>query len=163
MKTLVIVQTKFEDTELITTLNILNRNDVDYYLWSPEGKTAVKANREAIVETNVELPNLDEFNSLFIPGGPAVNELINNSKVLEIVKDFYNKNKIVSAICAAPTILLKTGILENHKYTCYPGMGESNNKLENENFVVDKNIVTGKDYEATKDFAFKLVDKIKNS
>lgn len=162
MKTLVIVQSKFEDTELITTLNILDRNNISYYLWSPEGKDTVKGNRVAIVETNATLPSLNEFNSLFIPGGPAVNELIKNNKVIEIVNEFYKSNKVVSAICAAPTILLESGIMNDHKYTCYPGMGETKNKLDKD-VHVDKNIVTGKDYEATKDFAFSLVDKIKNS
>lgn len=162
MKKIIIpVQTKYEDTELITTLNVLDRNEIKFYLWSPEGEVQVKGNRVAIVDTHEELPHdMETFDGIFFPGGPAVNDLVNYDEILHMAKKFNDDKKIVAAICAGPEVLEKAGILENVKYTAYPGHCEGSNKT-NDSVTVDGNIITGRDYESTIEFANKLVELIK--
>ncbi|NQZ65963.1 MAG: DJ-1/PfpI family protein [Mycoplasmatales bacterium] len=158
---LVPVQTGYEETELITTLNILFRNKINYTLWSVEGLDTVKSSHEAFVKTKQFFPAEKHFDAIFIPGGPAVKDLLEYDEIIHLVKKFNEENKIIASICAGPEVLLKAGVLEGKKYTAHPEFANGENKLE-KTVVANKNIVSGKDYEATVEFANKLVQELNN-
>lgn len=159
-KVLVTVQTGFEDTEMITTLNVLSRNEIEFYLWSLEGKEEVTGKIGTYVSTHMMLPNtLDDFDALFIPGGPAVEDLINYDEVLHMVNTFNEEDKVIGAICAAPAILVKAGIMEDTKFTAHPKVEEHQN-LQTTDVFVDKKIVTGKNFRSTLEFADKFAETI---
>ena len=158
---LVPVHTGFEETELITTLNILNRNKIEYFLWSIEGLETVNSSHEAIIETSSVFPTNKEFDGIFFHGGPAVNDMVNYDEIIHLAKTYFENGKIVSAICAAPLILNKAGILENKRYTAHHSTGIKNNTCNE--IEVHENIITGRDYSITQLFAETLVMKIKNN
>lgn len=58
--------------------------------------------------------NLDEVEGLIIPGGWLASL---SHKLIEIIKTLNDDRKLIAAICAAPWILAKAGILEGVKYT----------------------------------------------
>ena len=60
----------------------------------------------------------------FSPGGPHYQKLEQNEYVMSILKYFMEHNKIVAAICAAPTILGRQGYLKDRNYTCFTSMNE---------------------------------------
>ena len=64
-------------------------------------------------ETIVNL-DLDEGEGLIIPGGWLENL---TDELIELVRKLNDDNKLIAAICAAPWILAKAGILEDIKYT----------------------------------------------
>ena len=67
-----------------------------------------------------------------------------------------------AAICAAPMVLGKLGILNGYKATCYPGFEEylEGAQYVDEPVVSDRNIITGRGPGAAMDFAFKIVDEL---
>ena len=162
-KVLVLVQNGFEDTEMITTLNILKRSNIEYYLWSLEGLSEVSGKIGSYVETHLGLPQtLDEFNALFIPGGPAVDDLINYDEVIHLAKAFEEEGKVIGAICAAPSILVKAQVLEDRKFTAHPKVEDHKNLQRDKKVVVDRDIVTGQDFRSTPDFADAFVKAIES-
>lgn len=65
------------------------------------------------------------FDAVFLPGGMGgALAMYNSVAVVEFVREMERSGKIVSAICAAPIVLAKAGILEGKKFTMYPGLGE---------------------------------------
>ena len=66
---------------------------------------------------NVEL---DGFDAILFVGGPGVYDYFEDKTVLGLAKQFHKAGKIVSAICAAPTILANAGLLKGVKATCFP-------------------------------------------
>lgn len=158
MKIIVIAADGFEDVEMITTLDILSRGNIDYDIASIQNKQYVKGKFNAIVEAlNFEGLNQNSYDGIFIPGGPGHEIILEDIRIKKWVQDFNNANKVVAAICAAPTILYEAGILAKRSYTSYPGfaMGPGNTGKD---VVIDKNIITGKDFEVTHEFANKLVE-----
>lgn len=156
-KLLIPVHTGFEETELITTLNVLKRNKVEYILWSIEGLTQVKSSHEAIVKTHPEFPANQKFNGVFFHGGTK--EIVDYDEVIHIAKTFYEEDKFVAAICAAPLILAKAGILEGKIFTAHESTRlEKNTHKEVE---IDGKLITGKDYRATLIFAETFVSELK--
>ena len=66
--------------------------------------------------------NPAEFDALIIPGGRAPEYLRLNPRVIEIVRDFFQKNKPVAAICHGPQILAAADVLKGKKATAYPAV-----------------------------------------
>ena len=61
-----------------------------------------------------------EFDALVIPGGRAPEYLRLNDALLTIVKDFFQANKPVAAICHGAQILAAAGVLKGRECSCYP-------------------------------------------
>ncbi len=156
-KILIPVHTGYEETELIATLDVLSRNKVDYILWSVEGLDTVKSSHEALVKTKILFPAEVKFDAIFIPGGST--DLLDYDEILHLVQKFDEEEKVVAAICAGPAVLEKAGVLEGKTYTAHPGYVEGPNKL-NKDIVVDGNIITARDFEATINFAKTLIEEL---
>ncbi|MDR2353556.1 MAG: DJ-1/PfpI family protein [Deltaproteobacteria bacterium] len=95
--------------------------------------------------------NPGDFDALVIPGGRAPEYLRLNPKVIEIVKDFFNKNKPIASLCHGPQILVSAGVLKNRSCMAYPAVGpdvvDAGGKLipANDSFSnshIDGNLVT---------------------
>ena len=66
--------------------------------------------------------DLSDAEMLILPGGmPGTVNLEANEKLMALVKSHGEAGKAVAAICAAPRILGKLGLLKGKKATCYPG------------------------------------------
>jgi len=65
--------------------------------------------------------DLDEttYDALVIPGGRAPEYLRLNSRVLEIVKHFFDANKPVASNCHGPQVLVAAGVLQGRSCTAY--------------------------------------------
>ena len=60
---------------------------------------------------------------MVLPGGwDGTYALAENARVIELLQEF-KANKVVGAMCAAPYVLKKAGVLGSN-YTCYPGAKE---------------------------------------
>lgn len=63
----------------------------------------------------------DNYDGIVFIGGPGVDAYFSNDKALELANKFFNANKTVGAICWAPVILAKAGILSRRKTTGWDG------------------------------------------
>ena len=124
MKVLILYADGFEDVEALATRDVLVRAKIDVMdVKVNESEQLVTSSHKVSISgfKSIKNINVDEFNAIILPGGSrGVNNLLNSNEVIELVKEFHNKNKLVCAICAAPMVLDKAGILDNKKYTCYP-------------------------------------------
>jgi 4-methyl-5(b-hydroxyethyl)-thiazole monophosphate biosynthesis len=70
----------------------------------------------------------------------------------------------VAAICAGPRVLSKIGVLDGKKAVCYPGMEDqmTGNMSQKSSTVVDGKVVTGRAAGASLDFAFTLLELLKD-
>ena len=79
---------------------------------------------------------------------------------LEIIKEYDAAGKYICAMCAAPVVLEKAGLLEGRKFTAYMGYDKkikAGTFLEDK-IVVDGNLVTSRGPATAYAFAYKLVD-----
>lgn len=102
---------------------------------------------------------------LIIPGGKAVFETHLNSNITKhCIKLFYQKQKLIATICAAPLILDAVGILKGKEYVCFPSCETNIDGIykENERVVVSDHIITSKAAGTTFDFAFAIIKYLAN-
>ncbi|WP_058485454.1 DJ-1 family glyoxalase III [Defluviitalea phaphyphila] len=155
----------FEEIEALATVDILRRAEISVFTVSIINDLKVKGKNGVEVKADILFENLDlqGADMLILPGGPGVSLLHKHEELKNLIKEYNNAGKWIAAICAAPTVLGKLGILEGKKATCYPGC-EADLKgalLQNEEVVLDGNIITSKGPGTTFSFAFKIIEVLK--
>jgi 4-methyl-5(b-hydroxyethyl)-thiazole monophosphate biosynthesis len=163
-KAVVILMNGFEEIEAFSVIDILRRGGVDVVTVTPGGDK-VNGAHDIITLVDKDLADIvsDEFDALILPGGqPGTNNLKANPRVIELVREFYKTGKIVSAICAAPSVLAVAGILDNKRATSYPGSldGFDNVQKLDDLVVIDGNIITSRGPATAPLFAFVLLERL---
>ena len=115
----------FEETEALAVLDILRRGDLEVKTVGITGKTVTGAHGIR-VEADL-LPH--EANTapelLVLPGGmPGTANLDASPEVDRLLSLTLSSGGRVGAICAAPSILGKRGLLRGCEAVCYPGFEE---------------------------------------
>ena len=108
--------------------------------------------------------NEDQFDAIMFVGGLGVERYFADESAIGLAKQFYQDKRIVSAICWAPVILAKAGIVSGKRVT---GSSDSENDLvaAGGNYTgaeveIDSNIITGNGPEASEKFAQTVTDAI---
>jgi protein deglycase len=114
-----------EELESVTLIDILRRGGLTVVTASLDGKP-VKASRGVVLvaDTTLETAMTDAgFDMVVVPGGMGGSTaLAKHAGFVAYVRDMYEAGKYVGAICAAPIILGKAGLLDGHAFTAYPGV-----------------------------------------
>lgn len=74
---------------------------------------------EASIEKEVKDLNLDEFDAVVFIGGGGALENLDNEFSYRVAVDAVSKDIVLAAICIAPVILAKAGVLEGKKATVW--------------------------------------------
>jgi 4-methyl-5(b-hydroxyethyl)-thiazole monophosphate biosynthesis len=154
----------FEEIEALTPVDVFRRAGLPVLTVSVSDMHTVTGSHNIIVTADTTLSELDRENieMIILPGGmPGASNLDKNLSLDKLIIDFANKSKPISAICAAPMVLGKRGILKGKRATCYPGFEQY---LEGANYTsslveIDGNIITGKGPGAAFDFSYIIAEK----
>lgn len=137
-----------EELELIAVVDVLRRGGVGADLISISGEMPVSAHGIRIQsDLLIDEVRMDQYDAIYIPGGgKGAEHLADHSGVLEAIRLFHAESKLVSAICAGPTVLEKAGILKGHTGTSYPGFEDqlSFELYQEELVVVSDRVVTSR-------------------
>ena len=161
MKTAAVFLTDgFEETEALTTVDILRRGGVVVTTASLTGRQEVISKNKIHVKADsmFEAVKDEKFDIIILPGGTL--EIANHEGLQELIKKYHAEGKSIAAICAAPAALGKAGVLAGKTAVCYPGL-ESHLKGANigKNIVeTDGNITTAKGPAVTPFFALKVLE-----
>lgn len=138
--------------------NIFITSD-DHYFCSGSNGMKVKS------DTSFYNINTKNFAALILIGGKGSKEYWDNEKLHNIIRNFNDAKKIIGAICSAPVILAKAGILQNISTTCYY---EDKNELINLGInyqdravIVENNIVTSNGSQSAAQFTEAVLHLIK--
>ena len=153
----------FEEMEALVPADLMRRAGLDVALVSPDGEL-VPGGHNIAVRADMALSevSIDDMQLLMLPGGGVgVANLGNDSRVEALVRQAAASGKQLAAICAAPSLLSKWGLLENRRAVCYPTWADKipdARFLPGEKLAQDGNIITGQAAGASFDFGLKLVE-----
>jgi 4-methyl-5(b-hydroxyethyl)-thiazole monophosphate biosynthesis len=156
----------FEETEAVATVDALRRAGCTVDLVSMNDTQKVTGSHNiTLMADRTWNPDLRDYDLLFLPGGqPGTNNLAADPRVIGMVRAFFDQGKWVSAICAAPAVFAKAGILKNKKVTSYPTQHQAEifkDAIYLEDVVViDENIITSRGVGTVLPFAYALVDAL---
>ncbi len=157
----------FEELEAVALIDVMRRGGIDvrvaYLEDELQGNLVLGANGITI-QADTSLKNIisDDFDMIVLPGGwDGTYALAENSRILELLKEF-KSTKIVGAMCAAPFVLKKAGVLGN-EYTCYPGAKDEIDHpgyREDIKVVTDGNIITSRGPGTAVCFGLAIVERL---
>lgn len=155
----------FEEIEAFTVVDTLRRAGLNVEIVSVTPDEIVIGAHDVSILCDVNFMNCDfsDAELLFLPGGmPGASTLEKHEGLRKLILDFAAKGKPIAAICAAPMILGKLGLLKGRKATCYPSFEQYLEGAEcmNELVVKDGNIITGMGPGGAIDFALAIVDTL---
>ena len=162
-KALVLMAEGFEEIELTSIVDILRRGGVTVTIAGLKDGL-ITGSRGIKMQPDVTLDGLKEiYDIIILPGGsPGYVNLGNDRRVIDLVKRYNAEGKIVAAICAGPSVLVKAGVLGGKKVTIFKGM---ENELKNavyvdKTVVVDGNILTSQGPGTAMEFALELLKRL---
>lgn len=165
MKGVILLDNYFEDTEALSTIDVLRRGGIDILKVNMSNNEVLETQfgHKLIVDTFYKDVNFDEFDFLIIPGGKAVmNSLFNDSRVYECIKKFDDKKKLIATICAAPSLI--RDYLTGLDYTCYPSFDRFiNGNYKGVGVVRSKNYITAKSMYFSIEFGLEIVKYLTNN
>lgn len=153
----------FEETEAVAPIDILRRCGKELQTVGIEKKNVVSSHGLKvecdITEDEVKLD--DSLELIILPGGLKGTHTLEMSETVTKAVDFcVANNRYIAAICAAPTILGKRGLLGGKKAICYRGMeGDlKGTEISSEPVVADGYFITGKGAAVSVEFSLKIAE-----
>lgn len=162
MKFACLLANGFEETEAITVVDCLRRVGIIVDMVSIHERNVTGSHGITVVSDRL-FDDMDQYDGLFLPGGqPGSTNLGNDDRVLELIQTFFKQDKWISAICAAPTVLARAGILEGKHITSYPTSNTNgifdNTHYSEELVVVDGKLITSRSMGTAVHLGIKLVE-----
>lgn len=114
----------FEPMEAVAPCDILRRGGADVR-FAGIGGTLIEGSHGICVQADctVEEMKLENADMVILPGGlGGVHAILASETAMNFIRLAYEKNYLIAAICAAPTILAQLHITDGRRATCYPGM-----------------------------------------
>ena len=162
MKTMILVSNGLEECEALVTYDLLYRAGIDVELVGLSKE--IESSHKVVFKANklIDEINPDDYECLVLPGGmPGTKNLENDERVQHLIDLFVKQDKYVCAICAAPSILIHKGLLNNRKFICFPGF-ENGLTPANEKAVQDNKFITGKGLGAAFEFSYLIIKNLIN-
>jgi len=156
----VVLADGFEEVEAVTVIDLLRRAEINVTILGLDG-VEVRGAHDMWVRADQMFRGFSEpFDALVLPGGgPGTKRLASAVEVLELVRQSHEQGLLCAAICAAPTVFAKAGILSGKNAVCYPGcedkMGDA--IISEDAVVVDGNIITSRAAGTAIPFALELI------
>lgn len=162
MKTAVLLANGFEEIEALGVVDILRRADLDVDTVSVNETLEVTSSRGIKVMADKCFEDMDHYDMLIAPGGGGAWVLRDDQRVTDLFKKYFEEDKYVAAICAAPMVLGKAGIVKGKNVTSYPGE-EIESYLKEGNYkedavVIDGKMITSRGPATAMAFAYALVE-----
>ena len=157
-RVLCIVTDGFEEIEMITPVDLLRRAEVEVVIASLGGGTITgRCGVKVVSDVPLWDVDADEFDLLFIPGGPGVKALRADGRAALLARQFHDAGKNVAAICAAPLVLHDADLLEGRRFTAHDSTWEELPAAENERVIEDDFLITSRGAGTALDFGLALV------
>lgn len=153
----------FEESEAIVPADLLRRAGVEVKLTALKGERVTSAHGVTVVcDCALKDVNEQDVTMLILPGGlGGVSSIWNDESALGLIQRCADRGAYICAICAAPTILARLGLLDRRKAVVYPGMEEemlSAVVQKGKAVVMDGHLITGEAAGSAFDFGLKLVE-----
>lgn len=156
----------FEETEALTPADILRRASLRVALVGVGSDVITGSHGISVIcdMTDNDIVLDDSLDAVFLPGGmPGTINLEKNPAVQKAI-DFASENdKLICAICAAPSILGHKGLLVDKKAICFPGFEDelTGATLSDEFVCSDGKIITAKGMGSAVEFGLRIAEYFK--
>ena len=133
---------------------------------SSQGTARGKLGGETKVDVLINEVDVTPYNAVVFIGGPGTTEYVNSEDAYRVARETIKKGKILAAICMAPLVLAKAGVLQGKKATVWTtdtddslakDLAAAGAEFVDQSVVTDESIVTGNGPEAVEEFGQAII------
>ncbi len=171
-KILMVVAFKdFKDEEYFVTKEVLEK--AGYLIETTSSQKGIALGVDGGDAIVTILPNEVDpknYEAIIFVGGSGMEKELDNQEFQKLAQEFVKTDKIVAAICVAPGLLAKAGVLNNLKATVWSSvLDKSGIKILEENgviynqgpVVIDGKVITANGPDAAQEFGKVIVNLLK--
>lgn len=151
----------FEEVEAIAALDVIRRAGIEIKSVGIGSETVTGSHGITVVCDTDECDlSVEGIDGIILPGGmPGTNNLFDSTKVHEAIEYCSDNGKLLCAICAAPLIFGRVGLLKGKEAVCFPGFEDElkGAKISNNYVCTDGNIITAKGMGSAVNFGLAVV------
>ena len=153
----------FEEIEALTVVDLCRRSGLEIDMVSITEERRVTGSHGICVEADTVFAEaaFEQYEMLILPGGmPGTKNLEAHGGLMEKLDTFFEEERYIGAICAAPSVLGHRGILKGKKACCYPGFEEQLEGAEATGAPVEKDgkVITSRGMGTAIDFGLAIVE-----
>ena len=166
-RVLVPIATGSEELEAVTIVDVLRRAGIDVVVAGLQ-PGLVTASRGVRIQPDLDLDEAlrSEYDMVALPGGlPGADHLAGDERLRQLLQRMHGAGKLLGAVCAAPKVLARSGVLEGKRATAYPGVlqAEGHPDISGEAVTRDGTIITSRAAGTALEFALALVEALEGS
>ena len=158
------LQDGFETVEALAVVDVLRRAGMNVETISLMDGLEVKSAQNIIVKADKKFAGYDfaDTDVFFLPGGPGTKNYETKPEFINVIANAYKEGRLITAICAAPSVLGKMGLLKGRRATCFPGF---ENALEGAQVTggrveTDGNVITSRGMGTSIDLGLEIIKVI---
>jgi 4-methyl-5(b-hydroxyethyl)-thiazole monophosphate biosynthesis len=159
----------FEEIEAVTVIDLLRRAGIEVVTAGlGPGPVTGSHGIEVTPDTDLDAVLGQAFDLVALPGGmPGAANLAADTRLLALLCQMATSGRITAAICAAPGVLAKAGLLAGKRATSYPGFLSAENApgtiLSEDPVVEDGLVITSRGPGTAMDFALALIERLEGA
>jgi protein deglycase len=157
----------FEEIEAMCPVDLMRRADIEVITVSINKTTNVRGAHNIVVQADTttralirDVHNAEKLECVVLPGGmPGAANLDADETVNKFISIASVTGAYIAAICAAPIILGRRGMLDGRDAICYPGYENklTGARISGKKVVCDGNIITAMAMGASTEFGLELI------
>jgi protease I len=147
----ILIEEGFEDIEVVEPLRVLKDFGAKVLLIDLVSQPTCKGKRgNAMVKIDFSVNEVkaSDFDAIIIPGGTVADKMQLNNKIIDLLKEANDTDKIIAAISEGPQLLIWADIAQGRRLTSLPSIAAD---LKNagadwvdEPVVKDRNFITAR-------------------
>ncbi|MBS7632253.1 type 1 glutamine amidotransferase [Candidatus Bathyarchaeota archaeon] len=118
-KALILIEEGFEDSEFVYPYYRFQEEGYKVDIVGPKAKQVYIGKHGVPITSDLspEQVKIEEYDAVVVPGGRAPDRMRINIGLVKIVKEAYEKGKVIGAVCHGPQMLIEADILRGKKVT----------------------------------------------
>ena len=153
-----------EELEAVTIIDLLRRAGIEVIAAGLDSGP-VKASRGVRLLPDMTLGQaLDlDYDMVALPGGlPGSDNLADDQRLTDLLRSMSESGRFVGAVCAAPKVLAREGILAGKQATAFPGVlqAEEHPDITGNAVTRDGRVITSRSAGTVMDFALSIIEAL---
>lgn len=153
-----------EELEAVTIIDVLRRAGIEVVVAGlVEGVITASRGVRILPDMLLDEALKLDFDMIALPGGlPGSDHLAEDQRIAKVLKSMNESGRFVGAVCAAPKVLARSGLLRGKKATAYPGVlqAELHPSITGDAVTRDGRIITSRSAGTVMDFALELIEAL---
>lgn len=153
-----------EELEAVTIIDLLRRAELEVVVAGlVDGPVTASRGVRLLPDTTLDDALQSEYDMIALPGGlPGSDHLAADPRIDELLRRMHESGRFVGAVCAAPKVLARSGILKGLQATAYPGVlqAEQHPDITGQAVTRDGTVITSRSAGTAMDFALALIEAL---